>query len=107
MLSAITLEQLMSVTVKGFHTENLDSEIRDFILFAAHKNGLVDEDGTTTPKYFGLMTDDLEKLIRKLSGYQTKAAGLCACGCGRNPRGRSRFATAACRLKVFRKKPKV
>jgi hypothetical protein len=51
MQSAITFEQLISVIVKAFYTKNLDPEIKDFILFAAHKNGLVDEQGKTTPKY--------------------------------------------------------
>ena len=102
MFNQMTHDVLMSLTVKAFHAKDLDSEIRDFILFAAHKNGLVDEQGNTTPKYFSFMNDALEQRIRQLTGFQKKAVGLCACGCGRNPSGRSRYATTACRKKVSR-----
>ena len=102
MLSAIKFDQLMSLTIKATYTEGLDSEIRDFILFAAYKNGLVDEQEEKTDYYYVLMNDDLEKLIRKLTGKQKQASGLCACGCGRDPKGRGQYATAACRQKASR-----
>jgi hypothetical protein len=76
-------------------------------LIAAHKNGLVDEEGQPVARYYALITAEHEPLIRELTGYQKKAAGLCACGCGRNPRGRGQHATEACRLKAFRQKRKV
>ena len=101
MLTEITSDKLMVVTIKALLSENLDLDIKDFILFAAHKNGLVDEQGQQTAK-FSLMNDDREKLIRELKGHHKHASGLCACGCGRNPRGRSKYATAACRKKVSR-----
>ena len=102
MFSSITNELLMSLTVKALYTKDLDPEIRDFILFVAYTNGLLNEHGEKTDSYLALMTDDLEKLVRKLTGKQKQASGLCICGCGRNPRGRSRYARAACRKKVSR-----
>ena|SRR5262249_57737388 len=102
MLTEVTSDKLMVVTIKALFSENLDPDIKDFVLFAAYKNDLVNEQGEKTPKYFSSIDDDHEKLIRKLTGYQKKPAGLCACGCGRNPYGRSRYATAACRKKVSR-----
>jgi|SRR5262249_3914909 len=102
MLTEVTSDKLMVVTIKALFSENLDPDIKDFVLFAAYKNDLVNEQGEKTPKYFSSIDDDHEKLIRKLTGYQKKPAGLCACGCGRNPYGRSRYARAACRKKVSR-----
>ena len=102
MLTEVTSDKLMVVTIKALFSNNLDPDIKDFILFAAYKNDLVNEQGEKTPKYFASIGGDHEKLIRELTGYQKKPAGLCACGCGRNPHGRSRYATAACRKKVSR-----
>jgi hypothetical protein len=102
MLSAVTMNRLMSLTVKAFFIKDLDPEIKDFIIFVAHKKGLVDEQEEKTDYYQALMNDDLEKLIRKLTGKQRQATGLCACGCGRDPNGRGKYATAACRKKASR-----
>jgi hypothetical protein len=102
MLSAITKDRLMSLTVKASFTKDLDPEIKDFIMFVAYKNGLVDEQEEKTDYYYALMNDDLEKLIRKLTGKQKQAIGLCACGCGRDPHGRGKYATAACRKNASR-----
>jgi len=102
MLSAVTIPQLMSLTVRAFFIKDLDPEIKDFILFVAHKKGLVDEQEEKTDYYYALMNDDLEKLIRTLTDNQKQASGLCACGCGRDPNGRGKYATAACRKKASR-----
>lgn len=104
MLSAITFDQLMFLTVKAFYIKNLDPQIKDFILFTAHKNGLVDEQDKRTSKYLSFINDHHEKLIRELTGYQKKPAGLCACGCGKNPRGHGQYATEACRTRACRKR---
>jgi hypothetical protein len=102
MLESITYPKLMSLTIKALYSKNFDPEIKDFIFFAAHKNGLLDEKGQRTARYYELMNDDLEVLIRSIAGQQKQASGLCACGCGRNPAGRGKYATAACRNRVSR-----
>ena len=102
MLSAVTIPQLMSLTVRAFFIKDLDPEIKDFILFLAHKNDLVDDQGEKTEYYYFQMNDELEKLIRKLTGKENQASGLCACGCGRDPKGRGKYATSACRQKASR-----
>jgi len=102
MLSTLTKDRLMSLTVKAFFTKDLDADIKDLIMFVAHKNGLIDEQEEKTDYYYVLMTEDLEKLIRKLTGKEKQASGLCACGCGRDPHGRGKYATAACRKKASR-----
>ena len=102
MFPQITTEMLMALTIKAIYAKNLDPDIRQLILSVAHKNGLVDVNGEKTPNYFALMNGDLESLIRTVTGYQKSASGLCSCGCCRNPAGRSRYATTACRKRRSR-----
>ena len=98
MFSPITTEMLMALTIKAIFDKNLDPDIKQLILSVAHKNGLVDVNGEKTPKYFALMNGDLESLIRTVKS----ASGLCSCGCGRNPAGRAKYATTACRKRMSR-----
>ena len=92
----------MALTIKAIYAKNLDPDIKQLILSVAHKNGLLDANGEKTPKYFALMNGDLESLIRTVTGYQKSASGLCSCGCGRNPAGRGKYATTACRKRMSR-----
>src|SRR5262249_31491875 len=98
MFSPITTEMLMALTIKAIFDKNLDPDIKQLILSVAHKNGLLDANGEKTPKYFALMNGDLESLIRTV----TSGSGLCSCGCGRNPAGRGKYATTACRKRMSR-----
>ena len=88
----------MALTIKAIYAKNLDPDIKQLILSVAHKNGLLDANGEKTPKYFALMNNELESLIRTVKS----ASGLCSCGCGRNPAGRSKYATIACRKRMSR-----
>jgi hypothetical protein len=109
-----TLHGLVLMIVRLRYEQGLNDKIREKIILAGQKCGLLSETEEDslyrghrrgprpTPKYFALLDDEVEKLARELTGWNPKVTGLCACGCERMTRGRSKTATQAWRKRLSR-----
>ena len=97
-----TLHDLVLMIVRLRYERGLSDNIRAHIMKAGREHGLIDTDGSVTPLYFALMSDEAEKLARDLTGHNEQATGLCACGCGRMVRGKAKTATQSCRKRLSR-----
>jgi hypothetical protein len=101
--TARTLHDLVLLVARSRYEKGLGVAKKTAIRLAAQKYGLLDAEGRTTSKYFALLNDEVEQLVRELTGKTEHAAGLCLCGCGRMTRGRAKTATIACRKRLSRK----